>query len=707
MHGEWRVDGLNRRTVIAISLILLSITYVFVFLLPHVEATDVAITSVTPSSLEGIVGDSVNIIGTINTTDGAYQIWLGNHNVTPAGAKASGTNVNVTFEVPQIPGGNYTMTLQDSDKNINATTWFYVNTAYYIEVKKPVSPEQLQEGSAVEIWVNLTGGQSNTIYSANVTVKTPANQTFSKLVKLSNTTTTGEGHNTTIVYPTNFSASSHTNYTGTYTVTFNGTLATDTFFIGLTDMTEYHRNQTVGIKATGYKLNESITLKVTFGGKVVDPTVNVNATGDGIVYANWTVPSNATIGTYTLNVTSSSSSSPTTKNPKDIQNFTVPGFDVNITTRNLAKETVSSVSVRVFEDGKSLLNKSSVQNGLAQVKLEIGDYSLEAYYKDEKVGENQTTITGSTSLDFYCNLTNLKVQVVAVVDAIEIPIPEVSLYLTPDNETLTTNITGIAVAHSLLPNHNYSLNVSRYDMVPFNITTITQLPIRDWFNITIICPNKTLEVYVTDGHSNPIKDELKVTARELMGGLYYTNYTVNGTTKLYPAVGKYFVEIYGKYGDNYVKLNETSVALLEDKQLAITCKLFSLNVSIKVVDYFGQPITNVNVTLKHGDLQYSLSSQSGGVFTFNNIIGGDLQITVYPSGLSNPYASTTTFVDTSKVIEIKLEKYVVLIGFVVETAVFITAIIIVTTILLAILVEVYRRKRLKPQTDSSESENKE
>jgi hypothetical protein len=183
--------------------------------------------------------------------------------------------------------------------------------------------------------------------------------------------------------------------------------------------------------------------------------------------------------------------------------------------------------------------------------------------------------------------------------------------------------------------------------------------------------------------------------------LYYTNYTVNGTTKLYPAVGKYVVEIYGKYGGNYVKLNETSVELLENKQLPVMCELSSLNISIKVIDYFGQTMPNVNVTLKRGDLQYSLTSQSEGLFTFNNIIGGDLQITVYPAGLSNPYASITTFVDASKVIEIKLEKYVVLAGFLVETAIFITVMIIVATILLAILVEVYRRKHLRPQTGSS------
>ena len=122
---------------------------------------------------------------------------------------------------------------------------------------------------------------------------------------------------------------------------------------------------------------------------------------------------------------------------------------------------------------------------------------------------------------------------------------------------------------------------------------------------------------------------------------------------------------------------------------------------MKVVDYFGQPISNAKVTWQLDGLQDSALTKSDGLVTFSNIIGGDLQVTVYIPGQSQPFMVTTSFVDSSKAIEIKLDKYVILAGFLVETSNLTTAMIIAATVLLVLLIEVYRRKRLKPQKSSS------
>jgi hypothetical protein len=492
----------------------------------------------------------------------------------------------------------------------------------------------------------------------------------------------------------------HTNYTGTYNLAFNKTLATNTFTIGLTNSTEYHRSQIVDIRAAGYKLNENVTIKVTFGGKTIEPVINVSATGGGLVLASWSVPGNVSKGTYTLNITSISSS-PTVKKPPDVQSFTVPGFAVNVTTENLAKEIVQGVTVQVFENGKSVVNVTSDSNGLVQMKLEIGNYTCKAFYKNTDVQESSINITNAASFVFYCNLTNLKISVLAVKDGINIVVPEVEIYLTRENKTLTTDINGTAVAHSLLPRVNYTLNVSRYD-VPFNVTTLSSLLVNQnltaWYNMTFILPILTLRVNLINANSEPVYPAV-VTVQELMGGLLYENNTnIEGKTIFQCVFGKYNITIYDSDG---IELNATSISIFQNQNVSIICKLWGLTLSIKVLDYFGQPISNVNVTLQQDGLAPRTQlTQSNGAATFSDISGGNMQVILYLSGQTQPYMAENFYVDNSTTIGIKLEKYVILAGFLVETSSLITTILIIASVLLILSVEVYRRKRSKPPKKS-------
>jgi hypothetical protein len=696
--------NLKKSRIVTVLMIMLTTMFTFTTLLPIVRAINVEITSIEPTS--GKVGDTIQIVGTINKTGGLYRIWFDRQKVKET--NATGNTVNANFSVPAIPKGNYTITLQDVENNINATAaiWFYVETAYYIKtIMMPNPPEQLQENSTVRIQVDVTGGGSNTIYSANITVKvpTPANETYWTLATLTNTTDTGNG-TATVAYPNDFHGTPHTNYTGTYAIAFNKTattvLATNTFTIGLTNSTEYHRRQLVDIKAAGYKSNENITIKINFGGKTIDLKANVNATEGGLILAEWPVPLNASIGTYTVNITSTSSN-PTRKTTPDIQNFIIPGFDVNITTRNLAQEIVANVTIQVFENETYVLNANTTSDGLAQMKLEIGNYTGKAYYKEENVGQHWINITNAASLDFSCNLTNLKISVTAVLDGHEVGVPEVKIYLTPENKIFTTDIDGTTVEHSLLPNVNYTLNVTRYG-VSFHVTKISTLLVNGtataWYNVTIICPTFTLRVNVTDANSEPINNAI-VKVRESMGGLNYENTTVEGIAIFNCTFGNYTMDIYDTNG---IKLNETNMNLFQNRNISISCKLYGLIVSIKVVDYFGQPISNANVTLQRESLaSLHHTTQPDGVATFSSITGGNLQIAVYVSDQTHPCVAEWLFVDSSKVIEIKLEKYIVLAGFLVETSSLITTIIIAATVLLVLLIEVYRRKRLKSQKSSS------
>ncbi|NWG10604.1 hypothetical protein HXY33_02470 [Candidatus Bathyarchaeota archaeon] len=686
-----------KRTVATILIIMLSITFIVATFFPRAKAVDIKITYVIPTDHQGTVGEDVHVIGTINTTDGLYQIWFDQNKVVEANATAN--SVNATFTVPELPQGNYTITLHDFSLNANTTTWFYIDTAYHIEAKPTVpleSTEQLQEGSTVEVWVNVTGGQLNKAYVANITVKTPSNTTYWTLATLTNITDTGEGHNITIVYPTHFSGATYTNYVGTYAVAFNRTLATDKFIIGLTNFTEYHRYQTVNVKAVGYQPNENATIKIGFEGETINST-NTTASTEGVIASDWKVPSNASIGTYTVNITSTSGS--TIKNPPDIQNFAVPGFDINITTKGLAGDIAANVMVTIFEKDEVLANLTN-PSGSIQTELEVGNYTAKAVYKGESVGELLINVTETASLDFNCNLTNLKISVFAKVDDAEIPIPQVEVYLTssPENRSSSTNVTGIMIANLLLPNHTYVLNASRYG-ASFNVTSIPTLLVNGtavaWYNVTLITPTLTLQVNTTKPNSEPISN-VTVKVQESLGGLLYEgNTNAEGIVIFNCAFGRYTIAVYDADG---IKLNETLEELFQNNNASIVCRLYDLTISFRVVDFFGQPIPNVNVTLQRENVALRSSrTLADGLATFNNVTGGNLLVSTYLFNQMRPEVAKALYVENSTIIEIKLLEYVILAGFFIQTATLTTTILIVATILLILFMEVYRRRRFKPQ----------
>jgi hypothetical protein len=686
-------------------IILLAVTFTFITLLPHVGAINgVEITSITPSTQHGKVGDTVSIVGTINITNGEYRLWFGSYNVTPAEPKATENHVNATFKIPHVPNGNYTIMLLDVGMNINATTWFYVEPAYYIKAIMPSQPLQLQENSTVNVLVNVTGGKPNTVYHANVSVMIPSSLrvNYSATVELTNTTDIGDGF-ANLTYPnqTLFQPlGSHTNYTGTYQIFFNRTqsLAEDIFFVGITDKSEYHREEVVKIKTMGYKPDETANITITF------PTTNKtyswlwNASQQGIIDTTWNVPSNASLGVYNMTINS-------TKSILDSQLFSIPGYKIDIYTRNLAGDAVPQILVGALDEITQIKNNiTSDENGLAGFRLEKGNHTFEAFWRQVKVGETRNvTISGNYTYDLPCELDNVKI---TVKDKDENLISFVTLEINytfittkegkKENESISgqTDLSGCFFINSTLPRINYSINASRYGIIfNENNNTIQDLPARDWFNITILCPPETLTLNVTENHHNPLPNA-RAELIEEMGGISYNKTTTSaGIVVVDCTFGKYVVRVYA----DDILLKEISVDVFNDTYREIYCQLYNLTISVKVVDYFGQPISNANVTWQIYGRQNSALTNSDGLATFSNIIGGDFHVTVYLFEQSQPSIATTSFVDSSETIEIKLEKYVVLAGVLVETSILAMAIIIIVAVLAVLSIEVYRRRRSKPQ----------
>jgi hypothetical protein len=660
--------------------------------------------SISPAT--GNVGTNVTLTANLTTTNGTYSVTF--DGTIQVVGNATENNVTASFLVPEATLGNHTVTVVDVSNPLeNVTHVFYISTAYYMNVTVPPPPTQLQEGDSVPIFFNVTGGDSNMTYGSTINVQNPDNSTYSKQFGIP-TSALGNG-SVTLTYPGDFSTGANTNYVGNYTVSANSTVAPAAFIVGLTNSTEYHRMQTVNIKAV-YAANETVMLNVT--GTNIQYSVNLTANSAGVVnYSSFAVPLNASVGTYSVNIVSIAAS-PTVKTVPDTQDFTVPGFAFNVTARNLAKDLVPNVAVNAFENGTSVSNQTTDSNGLAVMMLEIGNYTLKGYFQGVEVGEGHFEVNNTGASDLVLNLTDLNIKVVAIVNGAEVGIPEAGVYLTPENVTLTTNVTGNVVAQSLLPNSTYTLNASRYN-TSFNVTTIIESSSNNtvngtitnllvggslvpFFNVTIGCPSYALQVQAFKADGQPFSNAT-VEARELVGGINYDGNTdSNGTVAFHNATfGEYDVEILDSAGK---ELNSTTVHLFQDENVTVNCDLFGLSISVTVTDYFGQPFANTNVTLQGNGVEaISSRTQANGTVTFANLVGDSYSISVYLSDKGSPAMIENLLVDGSTTVSVTMTRYVLLAGLPVETSQLAVVIIIVLSVLLVLILEVYRRRRNKSQ----------
>jgi len=644
-----------------------------------------SISSLNPTSAS--VGTQVQLLANITTANAGYEVRF-DDNVLASG-NATGTDVDVNFTVPQTTAGVHNVKIVDVTTGDNATQLFAVLTSLSLKIDAPEPPQQFSEGDSVPITVNITGGEPSRVYTANVTVQTPNNVSYASLLDVT-TSSVGTGVNDT-TYPGNFTLGANGNFSGNYKIFLNGALDVETVFVGITKSTEYHRAQAVDVKAV-YAADENVSLTIT--GKDLRHEVNLTADSTGTVqYAGWAVPLNASIGTYTLNI--SSITGPTVKNPPDTQNFTVPGFAMNITTKNLAGDVVPAVDVKVFEVGALVGNGTTGATGSTVVMLELGNYSSEAFFRSQKVGERGMEVFEAAGLDFSCNLTNLNVTVVADIGGKTTGIPGAGIYLTPENKSLVTDITGSTVARSLLPNASYSLNVSRYS-VPFNqsVTVPTLLDAGEpvaWFNVTVVCPTRTLQVRAVKVDGQAINGVVVRATESLGGAPYVANTDSTGKASFNAVFGEYSVTVYSGSG---IKLNETDVDLFQDQNVTVYCDLYGLSLSVKVVDYFGQPLSNVNLTLQMGSSEFLTGlTQSNGTATFEGIIGGNLEVTAYLPGQTQPSAVQNFLVESSETVEIQIGRYTTLMGFLVETNQLMVTGMVAAIVVVVLVLEIYRRRR--------------
>jgi hypothetical protein len=686
----------------AIFLMLMSVSFLFMSLSIVLGQQGVSIILVSPQET-GVVGQEVVVQGTIETSDGEYQIWFGDKLVVSNSSE--GYYVNTNFTIPELPGGDYSITLRDFSKNINDTYPLTVSIAYYIEAVELSSPAQLQEGSSIVLKARVTGIQSDTSYYANVTVALPAplSTKYSQTIELIVSNQAVAAGQVTFPSAAFQSEGAHTNYTGSYKVYFNETQllgAEDQFFVGFTDSSEYHRGEAVAIQAIGYQPDENATLSIKYAETGVSVhSETVTASSGGIINSSWTVPSDALIGDYNITITPENAAKPI----PDSQLFTIPGYLVKIRTLNLAGGPVPQIEVDALDRATNrVYNGTSGSDGIASLNLEDGNHAISAFWNDVKVGAINATVTGENTFDLTCELTNLKITVQNDNGNL---IPFVNLDITYQYVTTKGSVTktghafgqiglsGTFVFNSSLPKVGYIVNASLYG-VAFNANnnTITNLPAQPIYNVIILCPSRSLTLRIIDYNIAAIPDA-RIELFEVTSGLFNSATTdAAGTATVEVTFGKYRLRVY----KDDILLNEIVVEVFSDTQSEIRCGLYNIQVSVKVVDYFEQPFPNINVRLQRwGVGTLSDTTQKNGIATFSNVIGGNIQIIAYPEGMETSYEALDLQVEEPTTIQIQMSKYILLGPFLIESSVLATLIIILAAVILFVSIEVYMRKRAK------------
>jgi len=686
-------SGLNKKIIAVSILFLMAFAAVFTPLEVYAQNTNlgISILQVTPTEKTGPPGTSVNLIGTIFSNNSAYQL-LFNRNVVASGT-SDGYYVEANFTVPEIVAGNYALNLRDVaiDRNSPAEQ-FTVTTGYAITA----SSSTIQEGKSVTLTATVKGAQIGSSHAATISVQLPnSGTTYTKTVSLSAPNQGTASVQVTFPDSAFQPSGSSTDYAGAYTYSFNNTLAQSVFNVNILDSTTYHRGQTVSIRATGYQPSQDATITITSKAGTVVDTVSATAANDGTITTSWVVPASLDIGDYTVKITPSGAQ----KTTQDSQTFTVAGYSIKVQTTNLAGEVVSGISVQALDGSTNTpYNATSGSDGVASFKLEKGTIVLTAFWNGVNVGETNITVSADATFTLRCQLTNVKI---TVKNTNGIAMPFVNLNIVYQYQSSGGSKTGSAsgqtdssgsfTLNSTLAGASYTIDASIYNQI-FNAgnNTVSNLPTQATAQVVVICPSENIAINVV-GYNQEAIPGARIELVELSNGLFYSATTdSNGATATQATFGMYRARV---YKDNTL-INETNVQVFSNSQQQIRCTLFGIQLSVSVVDFFGTPISNVNVTL-NGPEKQSAFTQSDGKATFNNIIGGNMQIIAQASGTKDAYQAVTLTVNQPTSVQIKIDKYVALGPLLIQASSLITILIILVAILLFALVEIYRRRSVK------------
>ncbi|NLE03720.1 MAG: hypothetical protein GX638_02815, partial [Crenarchaeota archaeon] len=522
---------------------------------------------VEQGSTTSITQAEINIPVTVHAlsynTNEYYEIYFGDLLVD--NGTSSGYYVSSNFSIPAVVAGTYNITFY-SNQYYDFLT-FTVPAQYTVHAVMPNSPNQLQTGSNIVLNVTISGAPANTLITANITIEqpSPASNEYSELVTLM-TSESGIAI-TQIAFPdSSFTPlGSNTAYAGTYTAYFNKTenLGKSTFNLGITDKTEYSREETVIINTVGYQSGQTASLTIKNQEDTTLLSRTVTASNQGIIQSEWVIPSTAALGTYNITIIPQG----TLKTVTDSQNFTISGHPITFYALNLAGETVSGIEIKAYDaDNDLTYSQTTYLPGYAIINLEKGTYTITGYWNDIKVAEEQATFTGTSSYNLTCKLTNLQIKVIGYQENQQIAISNVNIDITikygagyskTTTATGQTDSSGVYLLQSTLPDAQYTILASKYNSI-FNSgnNTLTELPNQAYYQAIILCPQNMLSLHTVDSNFLDISN-VRIELVEQSNGVFYTITTdASGAGQLSVIFGQYRIKAYNS--DN-VLLTETTI----------------------------------------------------------------------------------------------------------------------------------------------------
>ncbi len=239
-----------------------------------------------------------------------------------------------------------------------------------------LSSSRIQEYDTpgVTLYLRVTGASPSSTYKFSFTVTDasgiPASANSSMVS--GNATFTSS-----IVYPRDFGTGARVQFVGNYTVDVSQTLPvvktnvqTGEFLVGVTESITYQRTDQVSTVAEGYFASENVGVSVLHESMLVAgfPLYHPAAV-DGSFSFTWKIPSNESIGNYSIRLTGST----TNKSPADAQAFTV--YPANVIIPGL---TVNSVSISRTVEQEFLFSPQypsgqRVQSGQVALRIQESD----------------------------------------------------------------------------------------------------------------------------------------------------------------------------------------------------------------------------------------------------------------------------------------------------------------------------------------------
>jgi hypothetical protein len=239
---------------------------------------------------------------------------------------------------------------------------------YYLN---PV-PGSTQEGNTVSLVLTVTGASGSTLYQFRFLVRNPAGVTFQSRLQNYTTLLGQTQFNILVVYPSASSPGS-TSLLGQYAASVDLVspvaspgVASSSFYINLVDFSERERTQTLNVQASGYNASESVTVTIrtqTTSTLVFSQTTPASSTG--IITANWKIPRNATIDTYAVTVSGTS----TIKNPADNQHFLVNAAAMSVAAITVLKPSYQRTETMQFSFQPTYPDTSVPSTGVGLLTL--------------------------------------------------------------------------------------------------------------------------------------------------------------------------------------------------------------------------------------------------------------------------------------------------------------------------------------------------